>query len=154
GRRLGTRSPRFGPPWTTSNASWPPGMPPSSSRSWIVSGSCESVCDGGGEGGSRSVDGGFAVKSACGREPVVTIDGPAGAGKSTVAQGLARRLGFRLVSTGALYRALAWAVREAGVRSGDERALQAVLDRTTVALVGGRVLVDGRDVTQEIRTPP
>ena len=87
------------------------------------------------------------------RDPVITIDGPAGAGKSTVARGLARRLGWSLVSTGALYRALAWAVREAGVNLGEAEALQRVLDRTTVTLVGERVLVDGRDVTDSIRTP-
>lgn len=90
----------------------------------------------------------------CGRQPVITIDGPAGAGKSTVARCLARRLGFSLVSTGALYRALAWAVKESGAKAGDdEAALQGVCDRTTVALVGGRVLIDGQDVTDEIRTP-
>jgi CMP/dCMP kinase len=84
---------------------------------------------------------------------VITIDGPAGAGKSTVARELARRLGFKHVSTGALYRALAWAVKAAGVRPEDGPDLRAVLDRTTVALSGERVLVDGRDVTGEIRTP-
>jgi cytidylate kinase len=84
---------------------------------------------------------------------VITIDGPAGAGKSTVARALARRLGFRLVNTGALYRALAWAVREAGVPLDDDGALQAVLDRTTVSLAGPRVLVDGRDVSEEIWAP-
>ena len=87
------------------------------------------------------------------REPVVTIDGPAGAGKSTVARELARRLGLRHVSTGALYRALSWAVREAGVKDGDDAGLAALLDRTVVELAGDRVLVDGRDVTDEIRTP-
>ena len=85
--------------------------------------------------------------------PVITIDGPAGAGKSTVARELARRLGFRLVNTGALYRALAWAVREARVSLDDERALQAVLDRTTVNLLDSRVLVNGHDVSEEIRAP-
>jgi cytidylate kinase len=84
---------------------------------------------------------------------VITIDGPAGAGKSSVARELARRLGFRLVSTGALYRALAWAVKEAGVGPEEGPALQAVLDRTRVVLAGERVLVNGRDVTGEIRTP-
>ncbi len=87
------------------------------------------------------------------REPVITIDGPAGAGKSTAARALARRLGFRLLDTGAMYRALAWAVREAGLAPEDTPALRAVLDSTTVALEGDRVLVNGRDVTEEIRSP-
>lgn len=87
------------------------------------------------------------------QEAVITIDGPAGAGKSTAARGLARRLGFRLVDTGALYRALAWAVREARVEPVDGPALRALLARTTVELEGERVLVNGRDVTGEIRTP-
>jgi cytidylate kinase len=95
----------------------------------------------------------------CRREPVITIDGPAGAGKSTTAREVARRLGFKLVDTGALYRALAWALVQAGVPPEDEAAVQALLSRTTVELTGGgeladgRVLVNGRDVTAEIRTP-
>jgi CMP/dCMP kinase len=87
------------------------------------------------------------------REPVVTIDGPAGAGKSSAARELARRLGFRLIDTGAMYRALAWAVREAGLSPVESPALLALLERTRVELTGERVLVDGRDVTAEIRTP-
>jgi len=87
------------------------------------------------------------------REPVVTIDGPAGAGKSSAARELARRLGFRLVDTGAMYRALAWAVRDAGLPPAESPALLALLERTRVELAGERVLVDGRDVTAEIRTP-
>jgi cytidylate kinase len=93
----------------------------------------------------------------CRREPVITIDGPAGAGKSTTAREVARRLGFRLVDTGALYRALAWALMQAGVSPEDEQGVGALLARTTVELAdsgaGGRVLVNGRDVTAEIRTP-
>ncbi len=84
---------------------------------------------------------------------MITIDGPAGAGKSTAARELARRLGYRLVETGALYRGLAWAVREAKVAPEDGPSLRAVLDRTRVELDGDRVLVNGRDVTVEIRTP-
>ena len=87
------------------------------------------------------------------REPVITIDGPAGAGKSTVAREVARRLGFKLVDTGALYRALAWAVARAGVTASDEAALSALLAKTRVELAGDRVLVNGQEVTGEIRTP-
>jgi cytidylate kinase len=93
----------------------------------------------------------------CRRDPVITIDGPAGAGKSTTAREVARRLGFRLVDTGALYRALAWALMQAGVSPEDEAGVGALLARTAVELAdsgtGGRVLVNGRDVTAEIRTP-
>jgi CMP/dCMP kinase len=87
------------------------------------------------------------------REPVVTIDGPAGAGKSSAARELARRLGFRLIDTGAMYRGLAWAVRAAGLAPVDSEALAAMIARTRVELDGDRVLVNGRDVTAEIRTP-
>jgi cytidylate kinase len=93
----------------------------------------------------------------CRRDPVITIDGPAGAGKSTTAREVARRLGFRLVDTGALYRGLGWALMQAGVSPEDEVGVGALLARTTVELAdsstGGRVLVNGRDVTAEIRTP-
>ena len=58
--------------------------------------------------------------------PVVAIDGPAGAGKSTVARRLAARLGFTLVDTGALYRAVALASRRAGVAWDDDQAATAV----------------------------
>ncbi len=88
----------------------------------------------------------------CRRDPIITIDGPAGAGKSTTAREVARRLGFRLVDTGALYRALAWAFTQAGVSPEDEAGVGALLARTTVELADGRVLVNGRDVTPEIRT--
>src|SRR5678816_2233824 len=87
------------------------------------------------------------------REPVVTIDGPAGAGKSSAARSLAQRLGFRLIDTGAMYRAVAWAVREAGLPPAESPALTALIARTRVELDGDRVLVNGRDVTVEIRTP-
>ncbi len=87
------------------------------------------------------------------RQPVVTIDGPVAAGKSTAARELARRLGFTLIDTGALYRALAWAVKEAGVAADDAPAVGKVLEKTTVDFEGGRVLVNGRDITAQIRTP-
>jgi cytidylate kinase len=89
----------------------------------------------------------------CRRDPVITIDGPAGAGKSTTAREVARRLGFKLVDTGALYRALGWALIQAGVSPEDEAGVGALLARTSVELAGSRVLVNGRDVSAEIRTP-
>lgn len=84
---------------------------------------------------------------------MITIDGPAGVGKSTVARELARRLGFRFVDTGAMYRAVALRVKEAGLPPEDGSELQALLDRTTVELREDRVLLDGRDVSEAIRTP-
>lgn len=86
------------------------------------------------------------------RKPVITIDGPSGAGKSTVARELAKRLGFRLVDTGAMYRALAVQVKEAGLGPEEGPELQALLDRITVELRGEQVLLDGRDVSEAIRT--
>jgi cytidylate kinase len=77
---------------------------------------------------------------------IVAIDGPAGAGKSTVARALARALGFGYLDSGALYRAAALALLErGGAASGRARELDVEL--------GDRVLVDGRDVTDAIRAP-
>lgn len=86
-------------------------------------------------------------------KPVITIDGPAGSGKSTAARELARRLGFRLIDTGALYRGVAWRARTAGVDPADGSALRRLLAGTTIDLRDAVVLVDGRDVSGEIRTP-
>lgn len=87
-----------------------------------------------------------------GRPPVVAIDGPVGAGKSTVARRLAERLGFRLVDTGAMYRAVAWSVAGAGLPAEDTPVLRRHLAGLDIVLDGDRVLVNGRDVTAEIRT--
>jgi cytidylate kinase len=88
---------------------------------------------------------------------IVTIDGPAGAGKSTVARQLAVRLGYLYLDTGALYRAVAWKVRTAGVDPSDARAVAALLPGLQVSMDqrgdGMHVAVDGRDVTHELRTP-
>lgn len=83
---------------------------------------------------------------------IVTIDGPAGAGKSSAARELARRLGFRFLDTGAMYRAVTWAAKDRGVDLADAERLAELAREIRVELDGDRVLVDGRDVTREIRT--
>lgn len=83
---------------------------------------------------------------------VVTIDGPAGAGKSSAARELARRLGFRFLDTGSMYRAVAYAATRAGVDMDDQAALEALVDRLEIRLEGDRVLLNGEDVTRAIRT--
>lgn len=88
---------------------------------------------------------------AAGRPVIVAIDGPAGAGKSTVARRLADRLGFAYLDTGAMYRALTWLALDEGVDLGDEPALVALAEVSPVALAPGLVEIAGRDVTSEIR---
>src|SRR5689334_14583979 len=83
---------------------------------------------------------------------IVTLDGPAGAGKSTVARALAKRLGFRILNTGATYRAVALAAVRAGLSWDDQASLVALARRVTIELPGDRVLLDGEDVTREIRS--
>ena len=83
---------------------------------------------------------------------VVTIDGPAGAGKSTVARRLAERLGWRLLDTGAMYRAVTLAALRAGVDLGSDEALGGLAGKITVRLPPGRVLLDDEDVTEGIRS--
>jgi cytidylate kinase len=92
------------------------------------------------------------------QRPVIAIDGPAGAGKSTVALKLAQRLGFVLVDTGALYRGVAMAAREAGVPWDDAARLgefTATLDLQLVPTSNGapRLLIAGVDRSDDIRTP-
>lgn len=83
---------------------------------------------------------------------VVTIDGPAGAGKSSAARELARRLGFRFLDTGSMYRAVTLAAVERGVDLDDSEALVRVAEEVEIELEDERVLLDGRDVTRAIRT--
>ena len=83
---------------------------------------------------------------------IVAIDGPAGAGKSTVARRLAERLGFRYLDTGAMYRALTWLAMQRGLDLGDGVALGRLADQHPVELdEHGRVRIDGTDVTAAIR---
>jgi cytidylate kinase len=83
---------------------------------------------------------------------VVTIDGPAGAGKSTVARRLAQRLSFRYLDTGAMYRAATVACQRSGVNFADPDAVAAEIRRCRIDLQGERVFLNGVDVTTEIRT--
>jgi cytidylate kinase len=88
---------------------------------------------------------------------IVAIDGPAGAGKSTVARSLARRLGAGYLNTGLMYRALTWLALERGVPPSDAGALARMAEETPVRLEpapgGERVLVGDRDVTAHVRDP-
>ncbi len=87
---------------------------------------------------------------------VVAIDGPAGAGKSTVAQLAAKELGYTYIDTGAMYRAVAWKALKAGEPLTDEKILTAVADIVVSLRYDGKrtqVFVDGEEVTSEIRTP-
>jgi cytidylate kinase len=84
---------------------------------------------------------------------IVTIDGPAGAGKSSVAKALAQRLGFEFLDTGAMYRAIALAALRAGLDLQDQTGLAHLLSTLTLDMPPGRVLLNGEDVTTAIRTP-
>ena len=88
-------------------------------------------------------------------KPVIAIDGPAGAGKSTVAAHLARRFGFLNLETGAMYRALALKAIDSDLDLDSEAELLALCDHTKIVLEpsreGNRVLLDGVDVTRRVR---
>jgi CMP/dCMP kinase len=84
---------------------------------------------------------------------IVTIDGPAGAGKSTAARALARSLGFDFLDTGAMFRAVALAATRAGVALTDEAGLSRLLADLRLDMADGRVSLDGEDVSAHIRTP-
>jgi CMP/dCMP kinase len=94
-------------------------------------------------------------------KPIVAIDGPAGSGKSTVARLVAERLGYVVLDTGALYRAVALATSRAQLDPGSSELpafCEALVERGAIVLeplLGGssRVLLDGEDVSREIRTP-
>lgn len=90
------------------------------------------------------------------KKSVVAIDGPAGAGKSTIAQMVAKKLGYVYIDTGAMYRAVAWKVLQSGQPVTDALILK-IIDDTNVSLenVNGQIYVkvDGTDVTGQLRTP-
>lgn len=89
-------------------------------------------------------------------KPIIAIDGPAGAGKSTVARRLAEQLKFLYIDTGAMYRAVTLACMRRQVSLDDQAAVEAVAREAKLEFVAGRpgvILLDGEDVSAEIRLP-
>lgn len=90
------------------------------------------------------------------RLPVIVVDGPAGAGKSTAGKALAKRLGFDYIDTGSIYRAIAWGVLRNGIDPACEGSVLEALGKMELGFLRGgadwRVLVDGKDVTDELRS--
>jgi len=88
---------------------------------------------------------------------IIAIDGPAGSGKSTAAKGLAERLGFTYLDSGAMYRAFTWKACSAGIDFSDKEGLIKLLDKTSIRIDcsanGSEIFVDGVNVTGEIRQP-
>jgi CMP/dCMP kinase len=84
---------------------------------------------------------------------VIAIDGPSGSGKTTVAKSVAKELGFHYLDTGALYRAIALALRMEGIQPEDtDAAIVKVLGQSQVFFQDGRVFMNGRDVSESIRS--
>ena len=88
----------------------------------------------------------------------IAIDGPAGAGKSTIAKMIAKKLGFVYIDTGAMYRALTWQALQQGIDLHNSQALNELARTTGIkfqqAADNQRVICDGEDVSEAIRTPP
>jgi len=84
---------------------------------------------------------------------VIAIDGPSGAGKSTIAKLIAREMGFDYLDTGALYRAVAFALRNNDIDGEDsDSKIMYVLKKTDIAFNNGRVFLNGKDVSEDIRS--
>jgi cytidylate kinase len=86
------------------------------------------------------------------RRAVIAIDGPAGAGKSTLSKALARALGIDRLDTGAMYRAVAWGALSRGIDPADHQAVADLASQLSIS-VDDRVTADGTDITQAIRAP-
>jgi cytidylate kinase len=84
---------------------------------------------------------------------IIAIDGPSGAGKGTIARALSQHLGYRHIDTGAMYRAVGWKAAHDGIPPDDESAIAELAARADITVEGGRVSIDGHDVTRTIRSP-
>ena len=84
---------------------------------------------------------------------IITIDGPAGSGKSTVAKLLAERLGVRFLDTGAMYRGIAYAVLQANASVSDTSSVAEISDNAKLEVHDGMLFLNGEDVSTEIRSP-
>lgn len=84
---------------------------------------------------------------------IITIDGPAGAGKSSVSRQLAQRLGFAFLDTGAMYRCVTYAALVAGINFDNPDDLESIASETQIEFQGDRVFLNGEDVTSAIRAP-
>ena len=91
--------------------------------------------------------------SSVSRRLIIAIDGPSGAGKGTIAREVARRMGYRHIDTGAMYRAVAWSALREGLNLADEESTAALARRAQLVVGDGIVSVDGHDVARAIRTP-
>jgi pantoate ligase/cytidylate kinase len=94
------------------------------------------------------------------RQPIIAIDGPAGAGKSTVTRQVAQQLGLLYLDTGAMYRAVTWLVIESGLAVNDEQAIANLVQNVNIDLIPAnlpqlptKVYINGKEVTEAIRTP-
>lgn len=83
---------------------------------------------------------------------VITIDGPSGAGKGTVSKLLAKKLGYKYLDTGALYRAIAWKARQQNIDPDNDDGLAKIVREINISLDNDRIAVGGIDITSEIRT--
>lgn len=84
--------------------------------------------------------------------PIITIDGPSGSGKGTIAASVAERLGWRILDSGALYRLLGYSVDQAGISFEDVDKIEKIAKNMQVEFVSDQILLDGRDVGNAIRT--